>query len=256
MEKEHPKRVIALEMGGNNPLICSQVNDIDAAVYNTIQSAYVTSGQRCTCARRLIVTNTKESNKFINKLINVVSKIKVAHFTNIPEPFMGPVISTSAAKEIIVKEQELLLAGAKSLLPMKQLDSNLALLSPGLIDVTDVLVRKDEEIFGPLLQVIRVPDFESAIIEANNTNYGLSAGLFTNNRTLYQEFYYKVKAGIINWNRPLTGSNMLAPFGGVGVSGNHRPSSYYAADYCAHPVSSLEDDILRVPDKKTPGIFL
>jgi succinylglutamic semialdehyde dehydrogenase len=97
-------------------------------------------------------------------------------------------------------------------------------------------------LFGPLLQVIRVPDFDSAIAEANNTRYGLSASLIGGTPEHYDQFWSNVRAGIINWNRPTNGASSAAPFGGVGLSGNHRASAYYAADYCAFPVVSSESD--------------
>jgi len=131
-----------------------------------------------------------------------------------------------------------------------------ALLTPGLIDVTNVANRKDDEIFGPLLQLIRVKDFDAAIAEANNTRFGLAAGLLSDDRTLWERFYRHIRAGVVNWNRPLTGASSALPFGGVGDSGNHRPSAYFAADYCSYPVASLEIDRVAMPEKLTPGIEL
>ena len=93
----------------------------------------------------------------------------------------------------------------------------------------------DEEYFGPLLQVIRYQDFSEAIRQANNTRFGLSAGLFSDQREDYDEFFHHIRAGIVNWNRPITGAAGTAPFGGIGDSGNHRPSAYFAADYCVYP---------------------
>ncbi|CAM5285653.1 Succinylglutamic semialdehyde dehydrogenase OS=Sphingobium scionense OX=1404341 GN=GGQ90_002970 PE=3 SV=1 [Sphingobium scionense] len=85
-----------------------------------------------------------------------------------------------------------------------------------------------------------MPDFETAIAEANSSRYGLSAALVGGNPEHYAQFWGNVRAGVINWNRPTNGASGTAPFGGVGVSGNHRPSAYYAADYCAYPVASAE----------------
>ena len=132
------------------------------------------------------------------------------------------------------------------------------LLSPGLIDVTDVRdgPDDDQEHFGPLLQLIRVPHFESAIRRANRTSFGLAAGLLSDERSLWDEFYRKIRAGVVNWNRPLTGASSALPFGGVGDSGNHRPSAYFAADYCSYPVASLEVDRVAMPNKLTPGLDL
>jgi succinylglutamic semialdehyde dehydrogenase len=75
---------------------------------------------------------------------------------------------------------------------------------------------------------------------ANATRYGLSAGLISNDSTLWKKFLNRIRAGVVNWNRPTTGAAGSMPFGGLGASGNHRPSAYYAADYCAYPVASFE----------------
>ena len=93
--------------------------------------------------------------------------------------------------------------------------------------------------------MIRVKDFDAAIAEANATRYGLSASLVGGAPELYDRFWANVRAGVINWNRPTNGAPSTAPFGGVGMSGNHRPSAFYAADYCAYPVTSAQADRVR-----------
>jgi succinylglutamic semialdehyde dehydrogenase len=105
--------------------------------------------------------------------------------------------------------------------------------------------RPDLELFGPILQVFRTADFDAAIAEANNTRYGLSAALVSQTPALYDRFWANIRAGVVNWNRPTNGAASNAPFGGIGWSGNHRPSAYYAADYCAYPVVSSESDAAR-----------
>lgn len=254
-----PGKILALEMGGNNPLLVHDLKteqEIDAAVYYTIQSAYLTSGQRCTCARRLIVTETENAERFIEKLILAINKITVGPFTQKPEPFMGPVISKQAKTQILKSYETLLQQGAKILVALRDLGPVGAFLSPGLLDVTALKMHEDEEIFGPLLQLIRVKDFSTAIQEANNTAYGLAAGLLTAEETLFQQFFSQVDAGIINWNRPTTGTLGQVPFGGKGKSGNYRPAGYYAADYCAYPVASLIEPGLNLPEKLSPGLSL
>jgi succinylglutamic semialdehyde dehydrogenase len=136
----------------------------------------------------------------------------------------------------------------------KWLRGGTGLHSPGLLDVTAVPARTDEEIFGPLLQVIRVPDFSDALREANATHYGLAAGLLSDDAALYARFRDEVRAGVINWNQPLTGASGAAPFGGVGASGNHRPSAYFAADYCSYPVASIEVPELKMPATMPIGL--
>ena len=149
-----------------------------------------------------------------------------------PQPFMGPVIDLAAADHVQEQWLGLMMKGGK---PLRRLDrpfEERPYLTPALIDVTDVKDRPDEEIFGPVLQVVRVKDFDAAIDEANNTRFGLAASLIGGNRELYDKFWANVRAGVINWNKPTNGAPSNAPFGGLGLSGNHRPSAFYAADYC------------------------
>ena len=251
---EHPDKILALEMGGNNPLIVHEASDVNAAAYLTIQSAYITAGQRCTCARRLIVPAGAAGDTFIERLASMSRDIRVGRYTDDPEPFMGPVISAAAAEKVLAAQEDLKQKGGHILLEMKRTGDSPAMLSAGLIDVTPIDDRADAEIFGPLLQVIRVPDFAAAIDEANRTTYGLSAGLLSDNKDLYDEFFRRIRAGVVNWNRQTTGASGSLPFGGIGLSGNHHPSGYYAADYCSYPVASLENPKLSMPPHLTPGI--
>ncbi|MCY1295612.1 N-succinylglutamate 5-semialdehyde dehydrogenase [compost metagenome] len=243
-------------MGGNNPLVVDELQDIDAAVYTIIQSAFISAGQRCTCARRLLVPKGAWGDALLARLVAVSATIKVGAFDEQPAPFMGSVISLSAAEHLLKAQQHLIAQGAQPLLAMTQPIATAALLTPGILDVTAVAVRPDEEFFGPLLQVIRYADFDAAIAEANATRYGLAAGLLSDSRERFERFWLESRAGIVNWNKQLTGAASSAPFGGVGASGNHRPSAYYAADYCAYPVASLESDSLSLPATLTPGVCL
>ncbi|WP_339485920.1 succinylglutamate-semialdehyde dehydrogenase [Pseudomonas sp. EL_65y_Pfl2_R95] len=251
-----PDKILALEMGGNNPLVVDQVADVDAAVYTIIQSAFISAGQRCTCARRLLVPQGAWGDALLARLVSVTATIKVGAFDAQPSPFMGSVISLAAAQHLIEAQQQLLASGATALLEMTQPSATAALLTPGIIDVSAVADRADEEFFGPLLQVIRYDQFADAIREANNTAFGLAAGLLSDSKARYQQFWLESRAGIVNWNKQLTGAASTAPFGGVGASGNHRASAYYAADYCAYPVASLETETLSLPASLTPGVSL
>lgn len=249
-------KILALEMGGNNPLVVEQVADLDAAVYTIIQSAFISAGQRCTCARRLIVPQGAWGDRLLERLIDVSSQLQVGAFDQDPPPFMGSVISLDVAQALLDAQAQLLAKGALALLAMTQPDPQSALLTPGLLDVTAVADRPDDELFGPLLQVIRYASFDDALREANATRYGLAAGLLSDSADRYQQFWLHSRAGIVNWNKQLTGAASTAPFGGVGASGNHRASAWYAADYCAYPVASLEVDRLSLPASLSPGITL
>ena len=251
---QRPEKMLALEMGGNNPLIVHQADDLTAAAYLTVNSAFITAGQRCTCARRLIVVNDEKTEPFLEQLIGMMANVKVGPFNQTPEPFMGTVISDAQGSRLLEDQQQLVSAGGKTLVEMRAIDGNSALLSPGLIDVTEVAERSDEEMFGPILSLIRVDDFDQAIEEANNTAYGLSAGLVSNSKAKYDKFISRIRAGIVNWNRQTTGATGKLPFGGCGLSGNHHPSAYFAADYCSYPVASLESTKLELPENLAQGI--
>lgn len=249
-------KIIALEMGGNNPLVVGQYQNTSATVYTIIQSAFITAGQRCTCARRLFVPADREGDDLLQALIAATKQIKVGDPTSSEQPFMGPVISNHVAKQLLSVQSTLISKGAKALCMMIELKPDSAFLSPGILDMTNCSEKVDEEFFGPLLQVYRYDSFEHAVEMANDTKFGLSAGLLSEKPQHFSYFYDHIEAGIVNWNKPTTGASSSAPFGGVGESGNHRPSAYYAADYCAYPVASVMSDTLELPEQLSPGITI
>ncbi|WP_335904307.1 succinylglutamate-semialdehyde dehydrogenase [Shewanella algae] len=252
----HPGKILALEMGGNNPLIIKGISDIKAAVHEIIQSAYISSGQRCTCARRLYIEKGEQGDALIAALVAAVKAIAVGPWNAEPQPFMGSMISEAAAKGMVAAQRNLQNLGGVSLVELTHIESGTGLVSPGLIDVTEVIELPDEEYFGPLLQLVRYSSFDRAISLANDTRYGLSAGLLADSREDYDYFLARIRAGIVNWNKQITGASGAAPFGGVGASGNHRASAFYAADYCAYPVASMEADGLSLPQALSPGLSL
>jgi succinylglutamic semialdehyde dehydrogenase len=249
-----PEIVLALEMGGNNPLVVAEVEDVDAAVYHSIQSAYLSAGQRCTCARRIFVPRDAFGDRFLARLTEVTARIAYGPYDADPQPFMGAVVSARAAARLVVAQRRLVAAGARSILTMEQRDERLGFVSPAILDVTDVAQLPDEEHFGPLVQIVRYTHFHEAIARANDTVYGLSAGLLADDEALWTQFHCTIRAGIVNWNRPTNGASSAAPFGGTGRSGNHRPSAYYAADYCAYPMASVESAQLTMPASVSPGL--
>jgi succinylglutamic semialdehyde dehydrogenase len=252
----HPEKLLALEMGGNNPLVATRIGNRDAAALTIIQSAFITAGQRCTCARRLILMQDAEGDRLLERVLQMAAHIRVGAPSLEPEPFMGPVISDAAAVRLQHAYADLVARGATPLLALRSPGPLPAMLSPAILDVSAVAHVEDEELFGPLLQVIRVPDFAAAIRIANQTRYGLAAALLSDDAALYEQLYASIRAGIINWNRPTTGASSALPFGGVGASGNHRPAGNFAIDYCNDPVASLESPMLTMPQALPPGITL
>jgi len=235
-----PEVLLALEMGGNNALIVLPTSDAAATARTIAASAFLTAGQRCTCARRLILVD----DEILPELVTSTRALRVGRWFDEPPPFCGPVISKKAADRVLLAQQQLVEAGATSLEPCQANQLGSPFLRPGILDVTTVTNLPDEEIFGPLLLVQRAADLDDALALANKTRYGLAAGLMGGDRAQYEYFRSRIRAGIVNWNRPTTGASSAAPFGGIGASGNHRPSAFYAADYSAYPVASLEGETI------------
>ncbi|MBA4225149.1 MAG: succinylglutamate-semialdehyde dehydrogenase [Hyphomonas sp.] len=232
-----PDVILALEMGGNNPLIIWEPADVDAAADIAAQSAYLTTGQRCSCARRLVLPEGAFGDAVIDAIAARARGIRIGAW-NEPGIFMGPLVSPKAAGQAAEFYQMLLSKGGKPILPLEAGPQGTGFVSPGIVDVTDAEGIPDEELFGPLIQISRVANFDDAILRANATKYGLSGGLVSDDDTLWQRAYGEMRAGVLNRNRPTAGASGAMPFGGPGLSGNFRPGAYYAADYCAWPQAS------------------
>ncbi|HTM95457.1 MAG TPA: succinylglutamate-semialdehyde dehydrogenase [Croceibacterium sp.] len=235
----NPGKIVALEMGGNNPIVLWDTPKIADAAVLIVQSAFTSAGQRCTAARRLIVKSSLY-DAVIDEVRRLTDRLIVGAPFDEPAPFMGPVIDNDAADQLTESFLYLMSHGGKPICHLRRKDDNLPFLTPAMIDVTAMAERPDVELFGPLLQIVRVEDFDEAIAEANNTRFGLAASLIGGNPQEYNRFWANIRAGIVNWNRPTNGASSKAPFGGIGLSGNHRPAAFYAADYCAYPVASTE----------------
>lgn len=248
------KKICAVEMGGNSPYIVWDTNNLDGAVITIIQSAFITSGQRCLAARRLILPKNEFGDLFINRLVEVSKKIKIGKPNE--DVFMGPLKSKELVDNILNRQEELLQKGGVSLLQSRRLDElGSTYITPGIIDVTDIAEKIDEEIIGPFLQVTRVNTLSDGIEKANDSCYGLAAGIITEDEKIYNEFKNKIQAGLISWNKPLKASK-YAPFGGIKDSGNYRPSGFLSTDYCVYATATVEiekiSDIQELPN----GIIL
>ena len=251
---DDPHVILALELGGNNPLVVWDAADAGAVAGIVVQSAFVTTGQRCSCARRLIVPEGPQGDAIVEAVNAMVERLILAPWNSTPEPYAGPLISVKAAETALKALQDRIAMGARVIRasgPVGNLPG--AFVKPAIIDVTGVAVP-DEEMFAPFLSVTRVASFDAAIAEANATRYGLSAGLVSDNPANWDRFIRRIRAGVVNFNRPTTGAAGDMPFGGLGASGNHRPSAYYAADYCAYPVASFEAGSVKNIESEIKGL--
>jgi len=235
-----PHRVLALELGGNNPLVINDIPDIEKASQAVIMSSFVSSGQRCTCSRRAIVVGKSNYEAMIECLQSNVPRVRVGLPLDEEQPFIGPLVHDQAAEGILAAQAKLERSGAEIIVRSELGDRSNALVSPGLAALPNGISPDDEEHFGPLLTIQMAEDLDQAISIANDTEYGLAAGYIGSEARQFEYFVNRVQAGIVNWNRQTTGASGRLPFGGTGASGNHQPSGYFAADYCSYPVASLQ----------------
>lgn len=237
-----PGKMLSLEMGGNNPIIFWDTVDIYSAAVIVVKSAFLSAGQKCTSARRLIIKDDLY-DAVIPEIKRIADRLIINDPHGDPPPFMGPLINNDAADGLTESFLALMSHGGKPIRHMSRPIKDRPFVSPGIIDVTDMKERPDLELFGPLLQVIKVSTFEEAIKEANNTRFGLSASLLGGDAQQYDQFWANSRAGIVNWNAETHKIAPSAPMGGKGISSNGRPGAFYSADHCAYPVSSEEYDV-------------
>lgn len=237
-----PDKLLTLEMGGNNPIIVWDTKDIHSAAVLIVQSAFLSAGQRCTAARRLIVKDDL-FDVVVSEVKRLADRLVIGDPHGEPAPFMGPVIDNETADGLTESFVALMSHGGRPIKHMARPIKDRPFLTPGIMDVSGMVERPDIELFGPLLQCVRVPDFEMAIDEANNTRFGLCAALIGGSPELYNQFWANSRAGIVNWNAATNAPVGGAPVGGVGLSGNFRPSGYYSADHAAYPVISSENEV-------------
>jgi succinylglutamic semialdehyde dehydrogenase len=230
-----PEVILALEMGGNNPLIVWPPTDPAACANLIVQSAFITTGQRCSCARRLIVPEGAPGDALIEALLAAADGVMIGAPDAEPAPFMGPLASSRAGQAARAFETSAIAAGARS---VRALGGEGAYVAPAILIWDDPAVVPDEECFAPLLHILRAPDLDAAITLANATRFGLAGGLISDDPAAWARVQRDLRVGVLNWNRPTTGASGMLPFGGPGLSGSGRPSAYYAADYCAYPVAS------------------
>ena len=240
-----PEVLLALELGGNNPIVIDENVPVPDVADVVSFSAYVSAGQRCTCARRAIFIEGPDTGAQIAALIEKTKTIHAGYPGDDPAPHIGRLISEHAASRLQRTYQELLDLGCTPMVPLSRDPDRPDIVQP-IIVAADSLPEKaidrigEMEWFGPLLVIQRVPNFEEAISMASRTPYGLSAALMSHSRERFDRFQASVAAGVINWNSPTTGAAGLLPFGGRGESGNHRAAGFHAIDFCSDPIASIE----------------
>jgi succinylglutamic semialdehyde dehydrogenase len=249
---DHPGRLIALEMGGNNAAVVMHDADLRQAAIEIVRCAFNTTGQRCTCTRRAII-----HVNIADKLIPLIVKLAQSLVTDAPRTvrpggvFTGPIINEQARDAVLAAQKSWTKknSGGESLLAADTIikPDRGWYISPGIVKIDkfvpheakDAGAGADTEIFGPLLRICIARDLDEAIAQANATRYGLAASIFTHDQKAAERFLFECRAGCVNVNTGTAGASSKLPFGGLGLSGNHRPAGSFALDYCAYPVAGM-----------------
>lgn len=213
---------VTCEMGGKNPCVIWEDADMDLALSGVMKGAYGSTGQRCTATSRLIL-HEKIADSFVQSLLKEIKKIKIGDGLN-PEIGMGPAVDAHQLETDLDYIEKGRKEGAKLLCGGKQLkDGDYAygfFVEPTLFDhVKDSMAIAQEEIFGPVLSVIRVKTFEEAVKSANSVQFGLTSAIYTRDITLALRFAEEMEAGMVHVNSPTIGGEAQVPFGGVKASG-------------------------------------
>lgn len=254
----HYWKILALEMGGKNATVVWEDADIDKAIYETLVGAYMSTGQRCSGTSRVIL-HDKIADQFTDRFYQAAKKLSIGHWSK--NPFMGPLINGPAVEKYIRFQEMANRENCESLMRGKslELEHKGFYVTPSIHLVKSYdenSVYQKTEIFGPNVAIYRSSDFEKAMQMVNSTGYGLAMSLFTKNKELYETALLHARVGILNWNRTTNGASSRLPFGGMGKSGNDRPSAHFAIQYCTVPVASLEDPTTLDKTKLLPGVIL
>ncbi len=226
-----------LEMGGKNPLVVADDADLAVAVECAVQGSFYSTGQRCTASSRLVVTSGIH-DRFVAALVERTRSLVVGD-ARAKDTQIGPVVDASQLDqdlrylEIARKEGARVGCGGQVL----ERGKPGFYLSPAvLLDATNAMRSSREEIFGPVASVIRVKDYDEALAVANDTEFGLSAGICTTSLKLATHFKRNAQAGMVMVNAPTAGVDYHVPFGGrKGSSYGPREQGRYAAEFFTTP---------------------
>lgn len=257
-----PGLMIALELGGKNPGIVLDDAPFEKAVTDVALSAFSTAGQRCTCVSRVIVTRGI-AERFIDALAAHADALAVGHAMD-PDVFMGP-LATRAAREKFEAMQRVADEEGSACVraprePAVRWECRAVrghYVAPRVRRVTRPDPRSTyqrEELFGPDLAVYVVDDLDQAIALANDSPYGLAAGVWTADASAFDRCAQRLRVGNLSWNAVTVGASSRLPFGGVGNSGNHRPAGVFSSRYCAYPLAITRGDPALDPRTIPPGV--
>ena len=231
---------VQLELGGKNPLVVLDDADLDVAVECALQGAYFSTGQRCTASSRIIVTRGIEP-RFSRALAERVASLRVGHALD-PDTQIGPVVDVRQLEADLRWLERAQAEGARAAVlgDVVQRPTRGHFLKPTLfVDTTPSMPINCEEVFGPVASVIAVADYEEALAVANDTRYGLVAGIVTRSLAHATHFRLHAEAGMVMVNLPTAGMDYHAPFGGVKASNyGAREQGTYAKEFFTYARAS------------------
>ncbi len=213
---------VQCEMGGKNPVVIMEDADLDLAVESTAQGAFGSSGQRCTATSRAVVIN-EIADEFVNRMVRRAEGMRIGDGSDSATE-MGPSVDENQFKTVLSyfdvgREDGATLACGGNRASGDGLDKGF-FVQPTIFDhVTPDMRIAREEIFGPVLSVLRVKDFDEAIQVANDCEYGLSSSIFSNDAARIFRFVDEIETGMTHINSPTTGGEAHIPFGGIKGTG-------------------------------------
>ncbi|WP_417790555.1 aldehyde dehydrogenase family protein [Terasakiella pusilla] len=222
---------VQLEMGGKNPMVVLDDADLEVAVGACVNGAFFSTGQRCTASSRMIVTEGIYDD-FVVAMTKAVSALKVGDARDASTQ-IGPVIDERQLEKDLEYVEIAKAEGATLACGGERLDGNGYFMSPALFtDTRNDMRINQEEVFGPVATIIKAKDYDEALALANDTEFGLSAGICTTSLKYATHFKANVKAGMVMVNLPTAGVDYHVPFGGTkGSSYGSREQGRYAAEF-------------------------
>lgn len=236
-----PGVLIALELGGKNASLVFDDADLERTVREVAFSGFATAGQRCTATSRVYVTKGI-ADAFCARLVKAANAVKVGHPND--DVFMGPVISERARQNLLNARKLAVSNGYDALVPGGSFEARTRgfYVTPSVHRIPGrghVPGYSDTELFAPDLGVHVVDSPEEAIALANETEFGLSAAVFTQSADAFERAADELRVGVLHWNKSSAGASGRLPFSGIKGSGNHRPAGILMSTSCVYPMGVL-----------------
>jgi acyl-CoA reductase-like NAD-dependent aldehyde dehydrogenase len=222
-------------------------------------SGFATAGQRCTATSRVIVTKGI-AQRLVERLAAAARSVTVGHVFD-DGVFMGPVISEATRSQLLAAQAKAVSGGFEAVAPggaVEVTGRRGFYVRPAVhvarAGVTRVAGYTDTELFAPDLSVVTVDSLDQAIAVANETQFGLSAAVFTQSADAFERCADELRVGVLHWNRSSAGASGRLPFGGIGASGNHRSAGILMGQSCTYPLAVLLPQKADAPLPSWPGI--